>query len=352
MASKEQIYAAQVKAYNASIAHYQKIVKDFQAKQKKSKDSGKDAWYQKRIDANNKLITSTAEKRVTAQNNLYQVTGQYSKLLSGDNRNAYMALNTLFGGYGLGSLSGKIYDYVKQGYSSDTISILLQDTPEYKKRFAANEARKKAGLAVLSPSEYLSTESSYRQIMRQSGLPPGFYDSNEDFTGFISKDVSPTELQGRVDMATQATALANPEFKKALNQMGISDSALSAYFLDTNKAMPILQKQAATAQIGAEALRRNLAFDPNYAENLATQGITQGDAAKIYTQIGEEYGTLRGLGGIYGGNWTQRLSEQAAFEGNPEANSLRRRLVGQEVGEFAGAAGAARGGLSQVGGAR
>src|SRR5690606_32920485 len=131
-------------------------------------------------------------------------SGQYDKLLTGANRDAYMALNSMFKTYGLGSLASRVYDYVKNGYSADTITVLLQDTPEYKKRFAANEARQKAGLNVLSPAEYISTENSYRQIMRQSGLPAGFYDSTDDFTKWISTDISPTELQSRVDLATQA----------------------------------------------------------------------------------------------------------------------------------------------------
>lgn len=84
-------------------------------------------------------------------NNLYVSTGQYDKLLTGADRDAYLAVNALFKTYGLQSLAGKIYDYVKNGYSSDTISIMLQDTDEYKTRFAGNQARIKAGLPVLSP---------------------------------------------------------------------------------------------------------------------------------------------------------------------------------------------------------
>lgn len=299
-----------------------------------------------------KQIEDVTAKRSTTQNTLYEKTGQYDKLLSGADRDAYMALNTLFTQYGLGSLAGKIFDFVKNGYSSDTISILLQDTDEYKKRFAANAIRQKAGLPVLSPAEYLSTESSYRQIMRQSGLPAGFYDSNEDFTSWLGGDVSPTEVQKRVDLATQATALADPLYKQALKQMGLSDSDLAAYFLDKDKALPTLQKTAATAAIGGEALRQGMAFDVNYADTLATQGITREQAAAGYSKISGEYGTLTGLGGIYGGNWTQRMAEQAQFEGAAGAEETKRRLISSERGAFTGSAGGARNGLAQSGGAR
>ena len=303
----------------------------------------------KRLDAQLKAATT---KLTTVQNKYYEQTGQYDKLLTGENRDAFMALNSLFKQYGLESLAGKIYEYVKNGYGADTISILLQDTPEYKKRFAANEARLKAGLSVLSPAEYISVENSYRQIMRQSGLPVGFYDSNEDFTNWISGDMSPTELQNRVDLATQATALANPAYKAALKQMGLSDGELAAYFLDQDRALPILQKSAATAAIGAEALQRGLAFDQQYASELATAGISRDQASQGYAKIADEFSDLKTLGSIYGGGWTQRMAEEDVFVGGTGASEQREKLINRERGSFSGAAGGARAGFAQRGGAR
>lgn len=303
----------------------------------------------KRVEAS---LKATTTKLTTVQNKYYEQTGQYDKLLTGENRDAFMALNSLFQQYGLGSLAGKIYEYVKNGYGADTISILLQDTPEYKKRFAANEARIKAGLSVLSPAEYIATENSYRQIMRQSGLPEGFYDSNDDFTNFITNDMSPTELQGRVDLATQATALANPAYKAALKQMGLSDGELSAYFLDADRALPLLQKAAATAAIGAEALQRGMAFDQQYAAELATAGVSRDQAAQGYAKIADEFSDLGTLAQVYGGGWTQRMAEEDVFVGGTGASQQRERLIGRERGAFSGAAGSARQGFAQRGGAR
>ncbi|WAB09275.1 hypothetical protein SEA_STELLA_14 [Streptomyces phage Stella] len=303
----------------------------------------------KRVEAQ---LKATTTKLTTVQNKYYEQSGQYDKLLTGENRDAFMALNSLFQQYGLGSLAGKIYEYVKNGYGADTISILLQDTPEYKKRFAANEARVKAGMSVLSPAEYISIENSYRQIMRQSGLPEGFYDSTSDFTNWISGDMSPTELQGRVDLATQATALANPAYKAALKQMGLSDGELTAYFLDQDRALPFLQKAAATAAIGAEALQRGLGFDQQYASELATAGVSRDQAAQGYAKIADEFSDLKTLGAIYGGGWTQRMAEEDVFVGGTGASQQRDKLVNRERGSFSGGAGGARAGLAQRGGAR
>lgn len=352
--------AAQLAALKAQLKTQQSQLKKAQAAlakaKKKKKPSFKDKaamnrqWQViKRLEASIKTNTAKVTK---VQNTYYEQTGQYDKLLAGQNRDAFMAINSLFKQYGLGSLAHKIYEFVKNGYGADTISILLQDTPEYKRRFAGNEARTKAGMSVLSPAEYISIENSYRQVMRQSGLPEGFYDSTNDFTGFISSDVSPTELQGRVDLATQATALANPAYKQALAQMGLGQGELAAYFLDPERALPILQKSAATAAIGAEALQRGLAFDQQYASELATAGVSRDQASQGYAKVADEFSDLKTLGQIYGGGWTQRMAEEDVFVGGTGASQQREKLISREKGSFTGSAGGARSGLAQKGGAR
>lgn len=346
MQAQLKFMQAALKRANTKLAALNKI------KKPNAKQKAQIAEAKRLVSATNAKIAAQTKLITTTTNKHYEATGQYDKLLSGENRDAFMALNSLFKQYGLGSLASKIYDYVKNGYGADTISILLQDTPEYKKRFAANEARLKAGMSVLSPAEYISVENSYRQIMRQSGLPEGFYDNVNDFTGWLAGDMSPTELQSRVDLATQATALANPAYKAALKQMGLSDGELTAYFLDQKKALPYLQKSAATAAIGAEALQRGLGFDQQYAEELATAGISRDQAAQGYAKIADEFSDLGTLGQVYGGGWTQRQAEEDAFVGGTGASQQRERLINRERGSFSGTTGGARAGLAQKGGAR
>lgn len=352
-AVKIKAIQAQIKFAQAQLKRANEKLKKLSAIKKPSASQKKQLADLKRSVAQiNTNIKNQTNLLTKTQNKYYEDTGQYDKLLQGENRDAFMALNGLFKQYGLGSLASKIYDYVKNGYGADTISILLQDTPEYKKRFAANEARIKAGLNVLSPAEYISVENSYRQIMRQSGLPEGFYDSNEDFTGWLAGDMSPTELQSRVDLATQATALANPAYKQALKQMGLSDGELTAYFLDQDRALPYLQKSAATAAIGAEALQRGLAFDQQYASELATAGISRDQAGQGYAKIADEFSDLGTLGQIYGGGWTQRMAEEDTFVGGTGASQQREKLINRERGSFSGSTGGARAGFAQKGGAR
>jgi hypothetical protein len=326
--------------------HYRQLAKA-------TKDPHMAAHYASLATGLGKAFTSLIQQTVDAQNKVFEASGQYDRLLSGEGRDAFMALQSMFNSYGLGSLAGKIYDYVKQGYGADTISILLQDTKEYKTRFAANEARAKAGLAVLSPADYLATEAAYRQVLSSAGLPKGFYDNPADFQKWIADDVSPTEIKDRVDLATQAVSQSNPEYREALYKMyGINSADLTAYFLDRKTAEPILKKQAAAGAIGAAALRRGFSVNTLDLENYATMGITADQAEQAYSQIADGFSAMLGIAGRYGDVWSQQKAEQEIFTpgatngGQESASAEGKRLRSQERAMFAGGQGSSVAGLN------
>lgn len=354
-ASEEARLKSEVDAFNQQISGYKGRIKDLQDRINGAKNAGL-AWMipglQAELDANNKELGQAQNKFAEVQNKYWEASGQYDKLLAGNERDAFMAVNALFKNYGLDTLAPKIFDYIKNGYSADTISVLLQDTTEYKQRFIGNEARKKAGLPVLSPAEYLATESAYRQVMESAGLPKGFYDQPKDFADFLGKNVSPTEVQDRVNMAVRATTLADDNIKSALKQMGLGEGEMVAYWLDKDKSLPLLKQAMATAEIGSQALGQGLSFNQQYSEALARKGITGEQAAQGYSAIAGELQNLSTLGSIYGAQWNQRMSEQAMFEGNATALDQKRRLASQERGAFSGSVGTAKGGLAQRGGQR
>ncbi|MEW2498368.1 hypothetical protein AB0942_33275 [Streptomyces nodosus] len=345
---------ANIVATNTKIKKLQAQLKTAKTAQQKAALNAQIKAQQAYVAAQTKVQTASGKAQGDLQNKVYEASGEYDKLLSGDNRDAYMALKSLFNSYGLGSLAGKIYDYVKQGYGADTIGLLLQDTKEYKARFAANEVRAKNGLAVLNPAEYLQTEAAYRQILSAAGLPKGFYDNPADFTNWLSSDVSPTEIKSRVDMAVAATSQANSEYKNALFGMyGINEADLTAYFLDAKRATPILQKQAAAAAIGAAAMRRGFGTNALDMESYATLGITADQAEQVYGQIAQGFESMLGIAGRYGSSWSQREAEQEAFTpgaaptlGSESAADKGKRLRSQERGLFGGGAGSSVTGLN------
>lgn len=255
---------------------------------------------------------------------------------NGEQRNAYETLKRLFEGYGLGTLSSKILEYVQQGYGPDTISLMLQDTPEYKQRFAGNETRRKNNLSVLSPAEYLEVERSYRQIMESNGMPKGFYDSLDDFTSWIGSDVSPAELTDRVNLASRAVNNSDDSYLSTLRDYGLGQGDLVAAMLDRNRALPFLQKTVREAEIGAEARRQGLALSQARAGQFESMGVTGDQAAQAYQTIGEVLTPLQQLGRVYGEDYGQTDIEDELLGRSGAASTRRARLQSRERSSFSG----------------
>ena len=259
-------------------------------------------------------------------------------------------LRLLFTNYGLETLAPKIQEFVQAGFSPDTVTLKLQETPEYQQRFIGNTARKKAGLSVLSPKEYLATEDAYRQIMRTTGLPKGFYDSPDDFSKFIEIDVSPTELKQRVDLAQTAIDNADPYYTRTLQEMyGLSNGDMIAQVLDPQRALPFITKQAQAVQFGAAAVRQGLQVAKPVAEQYAGMGVTEQQAEQGFQAVAQILPTAERLGQIYGQNYNQEQALSEVFGGPMSADAIqrRRRLVEMEQSSFAGRAGVGRSSLAQ-----
>jgi hypothetical protein len=261
-------------------------------------------------------------------------------------------LSLLFKNYGLESLAPLIKQYVQDGYSADTVTLKLQDAPEYQRRFAGNESRKKAGLPVLSPAEYLATESAYKQIMRTAGLPEGFYDSYDDFSGFIGVDVSPSELKSRVDAASLSLEGSDPYYKESLQNMyGLSSGDMLAYTLDPQRSLPFINKRVQSAQFGAAARRQGLNIGTSTAEQYADMGVTRQQAEQGFqavaqiAPVGERLSQIYGREQAYGQE--QAISEAFGGPMGAEAATRRKRLSEMEQATFGGKAGISRGSLSQ-----
>jgi hypothetical protein len=258
----------------------------------------------------------------------------------------------VFNNYGLGSLAPKIKEFVQQGFTPDTVTLKLQETPEYQQRFTGNTARKKAGLPVLSPAEYLATESAYKQTMRSAGLPTGFYDDPSDFSTFIGVDVSPAELKSRVDIAAQTIDGADPFFKQQLKEYyNLGDGDMIAYALDPNRALSVIERQAQAVQFGAEATRQGITAPKSMAETYAGLGVTQQQARQGFEQVAGILPTAEKLSQITAGAQPFGVEQatSAVFGGESSAayKQQLQDLAQQEQSRFAGEAGVTRGSLAK-----
>lgn len=256
--------------------------------------------------------------------------------LTGAERDAFEALSRIFNEYGLGSLAPAIAGFLKNGYSADTISIMLQDTPEYKQRFSANDTRRAKGLPALSPAEYLATERSYRQIMQAAGMPVGFYDSTDDFKRFLENDVSPQEIQSRVTAAADFVNQASPEAKQLFGQW-YSKGDMIAYALDPEKAAPLVGKAFAATRIGANAQAHGLYTDQTYSEKLANAGFNEQQASQGFGIIQSTLANDQKLAALSGESITQTDLMNEAFFNDGSITQKREKLANQEAARFGGA---------------
>lgn len=258
--------------------------------------------------------------------------------LSGEDRDAYAAILGALRVYGLESLAPTVMGYIQQGYSSDTVSVLLPESPEYKQRFSANEARRKAGLPVLSPAEYLSVEDSYRQIMSSAGLPIGFYDQPSDFTAWISQDVAPQEVQERVATAKEIVNSLDPG---ALDQMRqwYSDGDLVAYALDRTRATAVVERQWKAAQAASAGRDNGLAINQGQAEQVGNLGLSGTQIRAGMSEAANLGTSTRRLSTVYGGDFTEQDAIDATFFSSQPAQQRARKLASQERASFSGSSG-------------
>ena len=262
-------------------------------------------------------------------------------------QDAKAIIKTMLDRYQLGDLSDQVWALISDetlpaNADIDLIGDALRDTDTFKKRFPANEARKKAGLPELTVSEYIGLERGYSNAMRGSGLPAGFYDDPTDFEKFIAGDTSVAEVQSRVNEGFKAVSEANPEVIKQMKDLyGVDNAGLAAYFLDPTRATPLLVKQARSAQIAAEAARQaGIQLTAAEAEGLTTEGISAQQAQQGFGMMREQADLARPL---QAGEEALTRQEQigavfgtdAAARQRVETRARRRRAAFEQGGGFA-----------------
>jgi hypothetical protein len=264
-------------------------------------------------------------------------------------RDSYARLQGTLDDYGLGSLGATVQRWLIEGLSEAEIVQRIRDTPEFIARFPAIEQRRQAGLAPISPGEYVAYERNAAQLLRAAGLPQGFYDSTEDFTRFLVRDVSLAELGDRVTLAANAAFRMPQEDRDALAEWGLGAGDLTAFWLDPDKAQPLLERKYAAAQLAGTARRATFGrLDEQTATGLATLGVTQQQAEQGFGQLAESRELFTSL------DRTEDTIDQGAqlgavFEGNAAARRRIEQRRRKRQATFEGGGGFAGGQAGLVG---
>jgi hypothetical protein len=265
---------------------------------------------------------------------------------------AFALLQDQLNQWGLGSLTGWAWDQLTtNNLTPAEVSLGIQQRPEFAARFPAIEARRKAGLAPISPAEYIGLERSYRQVLQAAGVPKGFYDTSDDFTQFIANDVSPSEIDQRIQRGYVAASQAPPEVRDELARRGVSLGNLAAYYLEPDKTLPLIEQQMASAQAGAAA--RTTGFGQlslAEADRLAAAGVTATQAQAGFNQLAQQHELFQQLPGEATNLPTREQGLAAQFEGNAAAQAALENEAKARRSAFGGGGGLA-GGQGGIGGA-
>lgn len=268
-------------------------------------------------------------------------------------QSAHAIVTNFLAQFGLGSLANWAWQrYAQLGGGPNAlnqISVEMVEQPQFQKRFPAYKILAERGEAM-SPAEMINYEQTARQIFHAAGIPNGFYDQPDDLAKFMVNDVSASELQQRVQLASSAALTAPPDVRQQLASLyGLDQGHLTAYFLDPKKAEPLLQQTFTAAQIGAQSTRTGFGqLTADQATHLAQIGVSDQTAAQGFGQLGQEAGLFEQQ--VTGESAIDQGTQLAAEFDNSAAAQLRiRRRQESRLADFQGNAGERLGQAGVVG---
>jgi hypothetical protein len=249
--------------------------------------------------------------------------------------------------YGLGTLGDWALAKYQNGESIEQIMAEARQTPEYQARYPAMAELARQGRAI-SEAAYINYETTIRDLSQQYGVPTAMYATPQGIAKMLVNGVSATEANERFQLAAVGAYSAPAEVKQAYqNLYGLSGGDLIATYLDPDKALPLLERQAAAAQIAGAAYRQQTTADVTEAERLASQGVTYDQAVAGYGQA-QAYQGLDFAAGMA----TTRDDRVAAAFGDAQAQRRVKQAQEARDAAFQGGGGLAAGTAGVAGLAR
>jgi len=257
-------------------------------------------------------------------------------------------LTAMFAAYDLGNLAGFIDRRIMADVSEEQVLLELYEQEEYKRRFPGMEALRKKGRTI-TENEYMNIEKQMTQTARFFDLPKGFYDNPEDFGRLIGNEVSAKEYQDRLQIGQDLARTLNTSVKQQLIDFyGVGEGDLTAYVLDPDKALSLIQKQAKAAQfvgLGRAAGFSLPSITSQQAEAIAgTESyakLSEAQLKQALGQAGELRRTQQRLSDIEGMTYNEQEALNAVVEANPQALLASQQRALREVARFS-----ARGGVT------
>ena len=177
----------------------------------------------------------------------------------------------------------------------------VRDSEDYDTIFPGN--KRADGSVRHSESEYKAIESGYKNVLSENGLNYKTFENK--FATLISGAVSVAELSQRVGLVRRAID-ENPDSDKVLefyrDNYGIdmTKEGLLAASIDPGVSEEIFARRITMAEIGAEAKVAGAEISFGTVSELASAGVTEEQAASLFTQAVDEEKTLSALAAAQG----------------------------------------------------
>ena len=255
-------------------------------------------------------------------------------------------LTNLFKGYGIEGLATFINQRIMEDASEESVLIELYDRPEYQLRFPGMKSLR-AKNRTISEKEYIDIENAFVQTARFFDIPKGFYDSADDFGNLIANEVSAKEFQDRLQVGQDVGKSLDPNVRSALKDFyGIGEGGITAYVLNADKALPILQKQAKAATIAgiAKSAGFNTIYEMGKSEELAGMDayakLSEQQLKQGFGTAQAQRGVQQRLARIEGTAYNEQEALQATIEGSAMAQlESKKRAEREAVFRFGGRSG-------------
>ena len=177
----------------------------------------------------------------------------------------------------------------------------VRDSEDYDTIFPGN--KRADGSVRHSESEYKAIESGYKNVLSENGLNYKTFENK--FSTLISGAVSVAELSQRVGLVRRAID-ENPDSDRVLefyrDNYGIdmTKEGLLAASIDPGVSEEIFARRITMAEIGAEAKVAGAEISFGTVSELASAGVTEEQAASLFTQAVDEEKTLSALAAAQG----------------------------------------------------
>lgn len=254
---------------------------------------------------------------------------------------AYDLLQEILGPYNLPpDLVAGAWQQYQQAKTLPEILQWIRTQPAYQAAFPGIEDLRATGSPYGSEVQYAQYVQQAKEYAHAYGLPANLYDSPDDFVTMMKGGVSPSELNQRYQTAASAVYTMPQEVREALTQVtggAVSTGDLIGYFLDPDRAIPVLERKYQAAQVMGAGAISGVNVDEEQASRLSDLGVAYDQAKQGFAQVRQLAGLSSGLG------QAQRAAQdeltEAVLAGNAQAQQQVQEVQNSRRARFSSSGG-------------